>query len=282
MVAYSWAAASAVAFAGMSFCAHVASAHAHWAMTGAVRCLVGAIVAYGVARARGAATRVHNRRGIWLRSIAGTSAMLFTFYALGTPLPLGDAVTLFNLTPIFLALLGPVLLRERAGRRVWIAVPVCMAGLVLIVRPEIVVGAGALSGAVAAVCSALSSTFAYALLRRMGNESPEAVALHFSLFAAAVLSALALLHLGAPPAAATLGWMLGAGVMGGLAQLALTRAYAMERAARVAPIGYLNVVVSALLGALALHEWPSARAVGGMALIVSGGLVVTLAGRVAR
>jgi len=272
-----------VAFAGMSFCAHVASAHAHWAMTGAVRCLVGAIVAYGVARARGAATRVHDRRGIWLRSIAGTSAMLFTFYALGTPLPLGDAVTLFNLTPVFLALLGPVLLRERAGRRVWIAVPVCMAGLVLIVRPEIVVGSGALSGAVAAVGSALSSTFAYALLRRMGNESPEAVALHFSLFAAAVLSALALPHLGgAPPAAATVGWMLGAGVMGGLAQLALTRAYAMERAARVAPIGYLNVVVSALLGALALHEWPSARAVAGMALIVSGGLVVTLAGRVAR
>jgi len=281
IVAYSWAAASAVAFAGMSFCAHVASAHAHWTTTGAVRCLVGAIVAYGVARARGAATRVHDRRGIWLRSIAGTSAMLFTFYALGTPLPLGDAVTLFNLTPIFLALLGPVLLRERAGRRVWIAVPLCMAGLVLIVRPEIVVGAGALAGAVAAVGAALSSTFAYALLRRMGNESPEAVALHFSLFAAAVLSALALLHIGAPPAA-TVGWMLGAGVMGGFAQLALTRAYAMERAARVAPIGYLNVVVSALLGALALQEWPSARAVAGMALIVSGGLVVTLAGKVVR
>jgi drug/metabolite transporter (DMT)-like permease len=73
---------------------------------------------------------------------------------------------------------------------------------------------------------------------------------------------------------------VGAGVMGGFAQLALTRAYAMERAARVAPIGYLNVVVSAVLGALALHEWPSGRAVAGMALIVAGGLVVTLADRV--
>lgn len=263
----------------MSFCAHVASAHAHWAMTGAVQSLVGAAVAYGVARARGAATRVHDRRGIWLRSIAGTSAMLFTFYALGTPLPLGDAVTLLNLTPVFLALLGPVLLRERAGRRVWIAVPLCMAGLVLIVRPEIVVGPGALGGAAAAVASAFSSTFAYALLRRMGRESPEAVALHFSLFASVILSGVALLHLSAPTGA-TMGWMLGAGVMGGVAQLALTRAYAMERAARVAPIGYLNVVVSALLGAVALQEWPSGRAVAGMALIVGGGLVVTLADRV--
>jgi drug/metabolite transporter (DMT)-like permease len=261
----------------MNFCAHVASAHVHWAMTGAVRSIVGAAVAYVVARARRAPTRVKDRRGIWKRSIAGTSAMMFTFYALGSPLPLGDAVTLLNLTPVFLALLGPWLLGERAGRRVWIAVPLCMLGLVLIVRPELVTGRGALAGAAAALGSALSSTFAYSLLRRMGGESPEAVALHFSLFAAVVLSAIGATHATVPDAA-TAGWMLGAGLMGGLAQLALTRAYALERAARVASMGYLTVVVSALLGALALHEWPSGRAMMGMVLIVSGGLVVTLAG----
>jgi drug/metabolite transporter (DMT)-like permease len=276
-VAYVWAAASATAFACMNFCAHVASAHVHWAMTGAVRCLVGAAVAYTIARARRVPTRVKDRRGIWLRSIAGTSAMLFTFYALGTSLPLGDAVTLLNLTPVFLALLGPWLLGERAGRRVWVAVPLCMLGLALIVRPELVTGRGALAGAAAAVGSALSATFAYATLRRMGSESPEAVALHFSLFAAVVLSAIGATHATVPDPA-TAGWMLGAGLMGGLAQLALTRAYALERAARVASVGYLTVVVSALLGALALHEWPSGRAVLGMGLVVSGGLVVTLAG----
>ncbi len=274
--AYAWAAGSASAFAGMNFCAHVASAHAHWSVTAAVRSLVGAAIAYGVARARGVSTRVHDRRGIWQRSLAGTSAMLFTFYALGTSLPLGDAVTLLNLTPIFLALLGPWLLGERAGRRVWIAVPPCLAGLVLIVRPEIVTGASALAGAAAAVASSLSSTFAYAMLRRMGRETPEAVALHFSLFAAVVLSSVGAFHFAVPPAA-TMTWMLGAGLLGGFAQLALTRAYFLEKAARVAPVGYLNVVVSALLGALALHEWPPARAVLGMAFIVGGGLVVTLA-----
>ncbi len=278
-VAYVWAACSATAFAGMSFCAHVASAHVHWAMIGAVRCLVGAAVAYGVARARRAPTRVKDRRGIWQRCVAGTSAMLFTFYALGTPLPLGDAVTLLNLTPVFLALLGPWLLGEKAGRRVWVAVPLCMVGLALIVRPELVSGRGALVGAAAAVGSALSSTFAYAMLRRMGGESPEAVALHFSLFAAVVLSAVSATHATVPDAT-TAGWMLGAGVMGGVAQLALTRAYALERAARVASVGYLTVVVSALLGAVALHEWPSGRATLGRALLVGGGLVVPLAGAV--
>jgi drug/metabolite transporter (DMT)-like permease len=280
-LAYVYAAGSATAFAGMNFCAHVASAHAHWAVTAAVRSIIGAAVAYGVARARGAATRVRDRRGIWLRSVAGTTSMLLTFYALGTPLSLGDAVTLLNLTPVFLGLLGFALLGERTGRRVWVAVPLCMVGLVLIVRPGVVVGPRGLSGAAAAVGSSISSTFAYALLRRMGRESPEAVALHFSLFAAVVLSLVAVPHV-RPVDAATLGWMIGTGFFGGTAQLALTRAYAMERAARVAPIGYLNVVVSALLGALALGEWPSVRAAAGMALIVAGGLVVTLASVVKR
>ena len=275
--AYAWAAGSAAAFGTMNFCAHVASARIHWSMTGAARSIVGAGIAYGVARVRGVPTRVADRRGIWQRSFAGTAAMLFTFYALGTRLPLGDAVTLLNLTPVLLALLGPALLGERAGRRVWVAVPLCMVGLALIVRPELTAGRGALVGAGAAIASALSATFAYASLRRLGRESPEAVALHFSLVAAVVLSAVAALH-ASVPSPSTLGWMLGAGLMGGVAQLALTRAYALEQAARVASVGYLAVVVSALLGALALHEWPSARALLGMALIVSGGLVVTLAG----
>jgi drug/metabolite transporter (DMT)-like permease len=71
--------------------------------------------------------------------------------------------------------------------------------------------------------------------------------------------------------------MLAAGVCGGLAQIAVTRAYALERAARVAGLAYLTVVVDAILGALALHEWPSAMTLGGMALVVTGGLIVTLA-----
>jgi drug/metabolite transporter (DMT)-like permease len=58
----------------------------------------------------------------------------------------------------------------------------------------------------------------------------------------------------------------------------MTRAYALERAARVSGVSYLQVVVSALLGAIALHEWPSPRTAAGMALVVAGGLVVAVAG----
>jgi len=109
------------------------------------------------------------------------------------------------------------------------------------------------------------------------SESREAVTLHFSLVAAAALSVIAALHASVPDAR-TLAFMMGAGASGGFAQIALTRAYAMEKAARVGGVSYLAVVVSAVLGAVALHEWQSARAVCGMALVVTGGLVVTVVG----
>jgi drug/metabolite transporter (DMT)-like permease len=275
-------AGSAVGFALMNFFAHVASAHAHWSLTAATRSIVGAAVAYGSARTRGAAMRVVDRRGIWWRSFWGTWSMLLTFFALSTPLPLGDVVTLTNLSPVFLALFAPVLLAERTGKRVLVALVLSLAGVVLVVRPELVAGPGALAGACAAIGAALSASFSYTMLRRMGpRESPEAVALHFSLVAAVVLTSIASAHAALHPAAPdarTVALMVAAGVSGGLAQIALTRAYALGRAAQVGSLSYLAVVISAALGALALGEWPPPRAVLGMGLVVAGGLVVTVVG----
>jgi drug/metabolite transporter (DMT)-like permease len=271
-------AASAIGFGLMNFCAHVASASVHWSMTAATRCVVGAAVAYGVARSRGATVRVKNRRGIWWRSLWGTLSMMLTFFALGTRLPLGDTVTFTNLSPVFLALLSPWLLRERTGKRVVVALVLAVAGILLIAQPETFEGFDAVKGAIAAVLAALCASFSYTMLRRMGPaESPEAVTLHFSLVAAAALSVIASLHASVPDAR-TLAFMVGAGASGGFAQIALTRAYAMEKAARVGGVSYLAVVVSAVLGAVALHEGPSARAVCGMTLVVAGGLVVTVVG----
>jgi drug/metabolite transporter (DMT)-like permease len=41
-------------------------------------------------------------------------------------------------------------------------------------------------------------------------------------------------------------------------------------------MGYLGVVVSALLGAIALHEWPTTSAIVGMGLMIAGGLAIVM------
>lgn len=271
---------SALLFALMGFFARLASSGVHWTLVGATRAAIGALVAIAVARARGARTRVDDRRGIWWRSIFGTASMACTFYALASPsLALGDTATLFNLSPVFIAGMSPIVLGERSGRRIALALPLSLAGAVLVLRPPFLFGGAHLGPeatrtALVAIAAAFTSACAMMMLRRIGQrESPEAIAIHFSVFAAVVflLASMPFIKVPTPREAA---YMTGAGLSAGFAQLAMTRAYALERAAHVGSIGYLGVVISALLGALALHEWPTLGATVGMLLVVAGGLVI--------
>lgn len=275
---------AAVLFATMNFFARLVGegGRVPWAHVGAVRALVGAMVAVGIALARGATLRARDRRGMWGRSALGTASMLCTFYALSRRgLPLGDTTTLLNLTPVFLAFLSPRFLGERAGPRVFVAIAIALSGVVVLLRPRALFGhADASSDAIvcgaAATAASVFAAFAMMMLRKIGKtESPEAIAVHFSLVAAGTMLAVSLPTMRIPPAKDAL-YMFLAGLAAGVAQVAMTRAYALERAANVSAVGYLAVVVSAGLGAVALREWPTALALVGMSLVVAGGLVVVL------
>lgn len=289
--ALTYMAISATLFAFMNFFAKLASSSAGWASVAAVRALIGGLVAYGIARARGASLVATDKKAIFWRSILGTAAMLTTFYALSSrTLGLGDTVTLLNLMPVFLAVLAPIFLGERTANGVVLGIALALAGVVLVVRPSFIfgdvahvvavpnaAGPSAATTAAVAVLAAFLASIAMMLLRRVGQtESAEVISVHFSAFATIVLSAIALfdLHM---PTLRDVGSMFAAGVCGGLAQIAMTRAYAAEQAARVSAMSYLSVVASAVLGALALRERPPGIALAGMALVVVGGVVVTLA-----
>ena len=111
--------------------------------------------------------------------------------------------------------------------------------------------------ALVAVLAALSTSIAMMLLRRAGRtETTEAIAFHFSLFAAATMGVLSLFDLRLP-SLRDAACMVGAGLSAGFAQLAMTRAY----------------VASALLGAAAFGERPGPTAIAGMVLVIAGGLV---------
>ena len=276
-------AAGAILFALMNFFARLASSSASWMTVGAVRALIGAGVAVGVARLRGTSLVANDRKAIFWRSLFGTAAMGTTFYALSSrTLPLGDTVTLLNLTPVFLALLAPVVLREETSAAVGVALLLSLGGIVLIVHPSFSwqgspssSGPSAATTAAVAVSAAFFASIAMMMLRRVGRtENPEAIAVHFSLFAGVVMTGLSLFDLRLPTLRDA-GLMIAAGVCAGFGQLALTRAYTLELAARVSGMGYLAVVTSALLGAIVLGERPSLAAIAGMALVVLGGLVVT-------
>ena len=259
-------------FAAMNVFTRLGSRHLPWPEIAAARFLIGALIAVGLASARGVSLAVTDRRGTWRRSIYGTIAALGSFYTLSSPrVAVGDAATLGATAPIFVAALSGRLLEERVGRRVWVALAIASAGIVLLVRPSFTIAAP-----VAAVATAGAFFYALAMiwLRRIGPaESHEAVVLHFSLVALGTMLLLALPTWTWPDGRSGL-YLLGAGLGGGGAQLAMTRAYSLHRAAPVTALSTLGVVFTWLLALPVFPERPSMHQIAGTILVLAATVLI--------
>lgn len=267
-----WMIVAQLCFAAMNVFTRLGSRHVPWPEIAAARFLVGAAIAVALAHIRGTSLEVTDRRGTWRRSIYGTISALGAFYSLSSlKVPVGDAATLGATAPIFVALLSGPLLGERVGRRLWLAVAMAFAGIVLLLRPSFTVAAP-----VAAV--ATGGAFFYALamiwLRKIGpGESHEAVVLHFSLVAFATMMVLAIPSWTWPDARSG-AYLLGAGLGGGGAQLAMTRAYSLQRATPVTALSYLGAVFTYLLALPLFAERPVGWQIGGALLVLAATAVV--------
>jgi drug/metabolite transporter (DMT)-like permease len=267
-----WMVAAQLCFAAMNVFTRLGSRHLPWPEIAAARFLVGALIAVGLAAARGKSLAVTDRRGTWRRSIYGTLSALGTFFALSSPrVAVGDAVTLGATAPIFVAALSGRLLNESVGRRLWITIALAFAGIALLVQPSFTTAAP-----VAGVATAGAFFYALAMiwLRRIGPaESHEAVVLHFSLVALATMLTLAIPSWTWPDAESGL-YLLGAGLGGGGAQIAMTRAYSLHRAAPVTALSTLGVVFTWLLALPLFPERPTAWQVAGTLLVLAATVLI--------
>jgi drug/metabolite transporter (DMT)-like permease len=267
-------------FAGMNVCTRLGSAHLPWAEIAAARFVIGAAVAVGIALVRGVSLRVTDRPGTWRRSVFGALSAIGTFYALGsTRIGLGDAATLSATAPIFVALLSGPLLGERVGRHLWLAVALAFLGIVALLRPSFEVAAPV---AVVATVGAFFYALAMIWLRKIGpGESHEAVVLHFSLVGCATMVLLALPDWTWPDLPGGL-YLLGAGLGGGGAQLAMTRAYSLQRAAPVTALSNLGIVFTYLLALPVFPARPTGWQVAGSLLVIAATVLVSAGARAAR
>ncbi|MGB0129673.1 MAG: hypothetical protein WBP72_18675 [Rhodocyclaceae bacterium] len=76
--------------------------------------------------------------------------------------------------------------------------------------------------------------------------------------------------------------LLGVGVFGGMAQLAMTRAYRCGKTLVSASLAYTTVVFSALLGVFVWDEVPALLSWLGMAVVVVSGVAASVSVGVAR
>jgi len=269
-----WMVLAQVCFAVMNLCTRLGARELAWSEIAAARFLVGVFIAIGVARYRGSPLKITDRPNAWRRSIFGTAAAVCTFYALASSrIALGDAVTLGATAPIFVALLSRPLLGERVGAHVVLAVLLGFAGIVAVVRPSF---GAEIPIALIAMMGAVFYALAMIWLRKIGpGESHEAVVLHFSLVALAIFVAVSI-PVWIWPAWSGAGFLLGAGLTGGGAQIAMTRAYALAPAAPVTAVSGLSIVFTYLLTIPVFGDQPTAWQIAGSFLVIAASLLLTV------
>jgi drug/metabolite transporter (DMT)-like permease len=264
--------AAQVLFATMATSARIGSRGLPWQEVCAARFAVGLLTVYVAARVRGQSLRVVAVRAAWWRSSLGTLSAAGTFYLYATPkLPLGDAATLLATAPVFVATLGVPLLGEPLRRSVVAALLCGFGGIALIARPSF-----SSAGPVVALgtSTAMASALSFILLRRMGStESSEAVVFHFCCVGAATM-ALLCIPVWHTPTAAEAAALAVTGLSGGLAQIFMTRAYALDHAARVSVLGYAGMVFTRGLALPFFHEVPNATQAIGSTLVVASGFLL--------
>lgn len=197
------------------------------------------------------------------------------FYSLSV-LPLAEALTLSFLAPVFVALLGALLLKERLDKRILEALGFGIAGMLVMVWPRLqgeVSGAGL--GVAAALFSAVSYAFNLVLLRRIAMSEHPAVIVAFQNCGPALCLAVPAWLYFVPLTARDLAIYLGAGMLGVGGHLLLTSAFARAAASRLAPLEYTALVWASLLGFAVFGEVPLWTTYAGALLIVAGAFAVS-------
>lgn len=206
-----------------------------------------------------------------LRSLSGVASMFCYFTAISR-LHLGDAVTLSYASPVLVALIAPRVLGERPPPGLWPALGLGFVGVALVAQPAF---EGDPLGVAAGVATAVLAAVAYVYVRvATRTESSGAIVFWFS--AVSTLAATPSLAMGSAwPAPGMVAALVGVGLLGLFAQLAMTRAYAAADAAVVSLYSYATPVLAYALGLVALGELPSVGGVAGVALVALAGVWVT-------
>ena len=214
------------------------------------------------------------------RGIIGSISMGCLFGGLGL-LPFPEATALGYAMPLMIVIFAGMFLNERVGVFRLSMVALGLAGVLIVLSPQMSVGVrdassaqslGALLTLTGASFGALAQIF---ISRMVVTEKPSAVVFWF-LVTSTVLSLVTLPFGWVVPDAGTAALLVAAGVMGGAAQIMLTSSYRFADASLVAPFDYASMLLAIAIGWFVFNEPTSARMLSGAAVIIAAGVAIIL------
>ena len=240
-----------------------------------MRSLLVGLMVFAVARAGGATTRLGDvlRGQVPLRALIDAAATLLYLAAL-VHLPIANATAITLATPIFMALLAMLFLRERVGWSGWIAVIVGFCGVLLVIQPR---AEGFNAWALVALAATLMHAVRDLMTKRIPAGIPSILITLASALAGCLLSGVYVL---------TEGWrafgvveallLSGAALFVAAGYYLIIVSFRQGEIAVISPFRYTALLVALLLGYFLWGDIPNLLAWCGIALLIGAGLFVIL------
>ena len=204
-----------------------------------------------------------NRKLLVLRGVLGALALNLWFFAL-SEVPVADATLLWLVAPVFVLPIAYLWLKERVSRRQILMIPVVLAGVLLVIKPEFdMINVGGM----AALGCALFSAGSHVTIRRLVDEDAHTIVFYFAVFAT-VSSAPLMIPGFVWPRGLVLLSLVTIGVLSVAAQLLMTLAYHYDSAGRVVMITYVGAVFAGVWDFVFFAHLPGWMTVAGAVLIV--------------
>jgi len=247
--------------------------------------LGGAITILCISLWSGGAGKLRSRRPMWTGALGFLYVINYILAAWAFfRLPLSNFYVVTFLAPPAIAVLSPILLRERIGWQQGLATIAGFVGVVIAVNPGSLLGdTFHWMGYVAAFACMFLTVAQMMMLRVLGpHESRESMIFFqriLALLAAAAMCAVAGFE---PITTKEFVYATLTGVLGSIGWLCMAYAHKIAPATLIAPFHYIRLIVGAVLGYLIWQDLPTLHLVIGAVIIIASGLYLAAHARKAE
>ena len=213
------------------------------------------------------------RPSLWLRGLFGGTSLMLSFLSIQRIGP-GESAFLTATSGVFVAAMGPWVLKQKNRWTDWLAILGAFSGLYLLIAPGEVQADS--WGRIMGLVSGFLAALAYLMVSRAGQSNrPTTIVFYFSLIGFLIHAVwFDVVGLELPSSIEAWALALGAGLLGSVAQFFLTRAYQRAPAAKVSAMGFLSPVLSLWVSVAFFEKQPSERALWGCFLILLAGVLL--------
>jgi drug/metabolite transporter (DMT)-like permease len=208
----------------------------------------------------------NNKKWLIIRGLAGSAGLLFFFTTI-QKIPLGSAIAIQYLSPIFTSLLGIFIVKEKVKPLQWIFFGMAFIGVLTIQGFDTRVS---LEQALVGTAGALSAGMAYNSIRKLKDSDHPLVIIFYFPLVTIPITGIYMLSNWQQPTLFELIILVAIGVVTQFAQYFMTKAYQSDTLSKISSIQYIGIVFALGFGYFLFDESYDFNSALGIVIILIG------------